>query len=188
MISIIGGVLKKKKIEVPSKNVRPTSALKREAIFSIIESLALQNSYEIYNNKSVIDLFAGSGSLGLESISRGAAFAYFYEINTKTYDTLLKNCNLICQNNQFEAKKINSIDVKKFTTKFSVSIIFLDPPYDFDSYERILINILNSKIMKKETIIILETHKDKVVKVPTKLKIFKEKTYGNTKILFINNL
>ena len=53
MISIIGGVLKKKKIEVPSKNVRPTSALKREAIFSIIESLALQNSYEIYNNKSV---------------------------------------------------------------------------------------------------------------------------------------
>ena len=58
-------------------NVRPTSVLKRKSIFSIIESYALKNSFELYNNHAVLDIFAGSGSIGLESLSRGMKKAYF---------------------------------------------------------------------------------------------------------------
>ena len=81
MINIIGGKYKRAKLEVPIQNVRPTSAIKREAIFSILESYASKNSYDLYANKCFIDLFAGSGSLGLEAISRGSAFGYFFEID-----------------------------------------------------------------------------------------------------------
>ena len=79
MPSIIGGKFKRSKIEVPHKLVRPTSALKREAIFSILESYALQNSIDIYENKSIIDVYAGSGLIGLEAISRGMKKSYFIE-------------------------------------------------------------------------------------------------------------
>ena len=77
MPSIIGGKYKRSKMEVPSKLVRPTSAIKREAIFSILESYALKNSIDIYKNKSIIDVFAGSGLVGLEAISRGIKKSYF---------------------------------------------------------------------------------------------------------------
>ena len=92
MPSIIGGKYKRTKIEIPNKLVRPTSALKREAIFSILESYSLQNSFDIYKNKSIIDVFAGSGLIGLEAISRGAKYCYFYEISKEVIPTLKNNC------------------------------------------------------------------------------------------------
>ena len=81
MISIIGGKYKGSKLQVPSKDVRPTSAIKRSSIFSVLESYALKNAYNLYENQCFIDIFAGSGSLGLEAISRGARFSYFFENN-----------------------------------------------------------------------------------------------------------
>ena len=65
MINIIGGNKKKALINVPTNNVRPTSSKKREAIFSIIESYGKKINYDFYNRASIIDLFAGSGALGL---------------------------------------------------------------------------------------------------------------------------
>ena len=79
MLKIIGGNKKRKIIEIPKNKVRPTSSKKRESIFSILESNALKNNIQLYDNKIILDLYAGSGSLGLEAISRGAKFCYFYE-------------------------------------------------------------------------------------------------------------
>ena len=90
MPNIIGGKYKRTKVEVPSKLVRPTSAIKREAIFSILESYAIQNSIEVYKNKSIIDVFAGSGLIGLEAISRGMQTSYFIE-NNESVLKILKN-------------------------------------------------------------------------------------------------
>ena len=67
MIKIIGGKFKKTNLEVPEDYVRPTSALKREAIFSILESYAHKNSINLYKNIAILDLYAGSGSVGLEA-------------------------------------------------------------------------------------------------------------------------
>ena len=74
MINIVGGKYKKTKLNVPLDIVRPTSVQKREAIFSIIESYGLKMNFDIYKQKNILDLFAGSGSLGLEAISRGISF------------------------------------------------------------------------------------------------------------------
>ena len=81
MINIIGGIKKRAKILVSPNNVRPTSIQKRKSIFSIIESYGIKNNHSIYKQANILDLFAGSGSLGLEAISRGAVFGYFYDNN-----------------------------------------------------------------------------------------------------------
>ena len=71
MIRITGGKFKQKKLASINDFVRPTSSLKREAFFSIIESYAIKNSIELYKNQIFLDLFAGIGTMGLEAISRG---------------------------------------------------------------------------------------------------------------------
>ena len=102
MLNIISGSKKRVKLDVPTVNVRPTSSKKREAIFSIIESKILKNKNDIYSNKYFLDLFAGSGSLGLEAISRGAKYCYFYEKVKEVLQTLKSNCIKICEFNNYE--------------------------------------------------------------------------------------
>ena len=186
MPSIIGGKYKRTKIEVPSKLVRPTSAIKREAIFSILESYAMQNSIDIYKNKSIIDIFAGSGLIGLEAISRGMKKSYFIESNESVFNILKNNCNKICKNNEYE------IIFKKATVglnrvfEIKPSVIFIDPPYRKENIDVILLKILKNNIKSKDTIIIIEAeHKEQLI-IPRGFAVFKEKIYGKTKLLFLN--
>ena len=186
MPNIIGGKYKKTTLDVPSKLVRPTSAFKREAIFSILESYAIKHSIEIYKKKSIIDIFAGSGLVGLEAISRGMDMAYFIENNDNVIKILEKNCQKICKKNEFEiitGNAINSLD-EEFIIK--PSIIFIDPPYKKENINLLLLKILKNKIKSKYTFIIIETAKEEKITIPKSLTLFKEKIYGKTKILFLN--
>ena len=186
MPNIIGGKFKKTKLDVPNKLVRPTSAFKREAIFSILESYAIKHSIEIYKNKSIIDIFAGSGSVGLEAISRGIEKSYFIENNDDVIKILEKNCQKICKKNEFEIKTVKAID--SLDEKFIIepSIIFIDPPYKKENISLILLKLLKKKIKSKKTFIIIETSKEEKIVIPEGLTFFKEKIYGRTKILFLN--
>ena len=188
MISIIGGKFKKQKIDVPLKNVRPTTSLKREAIFSILESYSYQNNFELYKNKCFIDLFAGSGSLGLEAISRGATLSYFYEINKDVYKVLKNNCYKFCKKNEFEISLQDSIVFKKKNFGFPISTVFIDPPYNLNPFDKILNNILKNDILNNNSIIVTETNNKNILKFSNKLKIIKEKIYGKTKIIFLKKL
>ena len=186
MIKIIGGKFKKTNLEVPEDYVRPTSALKREAIFSILESYAHKNSINLYKNMAILDLFAGSGSVGLEAISRGISKGIFVEIKKEVIDILKKNCLKICKDNQFEIinQDVENIFKKKFN--FPISIIFIDPPYKKVDVDNILNKLISSKIKNKNTFIVIETDKKNVLKINENLKIIQEKSYGKTKILFLN--
>ncbi len=186
MPNIIGGKYKKTKLEVPGKLVRPTSAYKREAIFSILESYAIKKSIDIYKNKSIIDIFAGSGLIGLEAISRGMEKSYFIENNDSVIKVLENNCKKICKYNEFEIiyeRAIDSLD-KKF--QIEPSIIFIDPPYKKENVTLLLLKILKNKIKSKNTFVILETSKDEKLIIPDGLIFLKEKIYGKTKIIFLN--
>jgi 16S rRNA (guanine966-N2)-methyltransferase len=186
MPNIIGGKYKKTILDVPNKLVRPTSAFKREAIFSILESYAIKHSIEIYKKKSIIDIFAGSGLVGLEAISRGMDKAYFIENNDNVIKILKKNCQKICKKNEFDiitTNAINSLD-EEFIIK--PSIIFIDPPYKKENINLLLLKILKNKIKSKYTFIIIETSKEEDITIPEKLTLFREKVYGKTKILFLN--
>ena len=186
MPNIIGGKYKKTILEIPSKLVRPTSAFKREAIFSILESYSIKRSIEIYKNKSIIDIFAGSGLIGLEAISRGMEKSYFIENDYSVIKILEKNCKKICKNNEFEIifkRAIDGLD-KKFYIE--PSIIFIDPPYKKENINLLLLKILKNKIKSKNTFIILEISREEKLIIPNGFTFLKERIYGKTKILFLN--
>ena len=165
MLKIIGGSKKRTKLDVPTINVRPTSSIKREAIFSIIESRIHKNKNEIYSNGYFLDLFAGSGSLGLEAISRGAKFCYFYEIVEETVETLKNNCFKICESNNFNIVKQDV--TKSFFKEINnpLSVIFIDPPYSLTSFKNILNNLLKANLILKDSVIIIESWENKNVSI-----------------------
>ena len=186
MPNIIAGKYKRTKIEVPSKLVRPTSALKREAIFSILESYFMQNSIDIYKDKSIIDIFAGSGLIGLEAVSRGMKKCYFIENDESVFKALKRNCDKICKPNEYEIifeKAIIGIE-KKF--EIEPSIIFIDPPYKEIKINMLIEKIIYRKLLKKDGILIIHRHKKDKVLITEKINILDTRTYGVSKVYFAN--
>ena len=163
--------------------MRPTSVLKREAIFSNLESLALKNSYDVYKNKCFIDFFAGSGAFGLEAISRGASFSYFYDNNTS--QILKINCELICKSNQYKIINDDLMNFQKIQVQHPISAIFIDPPYNLNPFDIILSKIIQNKILNQDSIMIIETHKNTSVNIPNELYLINKKIFGISKLLFI---
>ena len=188
MISIIGGKFKRKKIEVPNSTVRPTSAKKREAIFSILESYASKNYFDLYSGKSFIDLFAGSGALGLEAMSRGGSFVYFYELDGSVIKVLKKNCDSVINHDKFKVYQQDCKLISNFDFDFIPAVIFIDPPYKYLFYDAVLDIILKSNILDDKTIIVIETDKKDTLKISINFKIIKEKIYGKTKLFFLKIL
>jgi len=188
MINIISGTKKRTKLEVPQDGVRPTSALKREAIFSILESNAQKNSYEMYSKKCFIDIFAGSGSLGLEAISRGAEYCYFYEIDNSVIKTLENNCLKICTKKNFKIIQQNVINFIFNKVDYPVSAIFIDPPYSTNPFHGLLEKLIKSNLITKNTIIVIETKIKTSINVPRFFKIINSKIYGKTKISFFSSI
>ena len=185
MINIIGGNNKGSKLIVPENDVRPTSSIKREAIFSILESHALKNEFDLYKNKCVVDLFAGSGSLGLEAISRGASFGYFFELNYEVNKSLEINCKKICKLNQYDILQLDINTVIDINIAYPLSIIFIDPPYKLNPFQNLLNLFLKINILNNETIIVIESDKKTSIQSIEDLKTIKEKIYGKTKITFL---
>ena len=185
MLNIISGSKKRAKLDVPTVNVRPTSSKKREAIFSIIESKILKNKNDIFSNGYFLDLFAGSGSLGLEAISRGARYCYFYEVAKEVIETLKSNCNKICEFNNY--KIIKKDITKSFFEEIDnpLSVIFIDPPYTLAPFENILYNLLKANLILNDTVIIIESEKKTKINFPYSMKTIDERYYGKTKITFL---
>ena len=185
MISIIGGLKKRARISVPEKGVRPTSSKKRESIFSILESFAKKKNFNIYDKSNILDLFAGSGSLGLEAISRGAAYGYFYENNIDVINNLKKNCLKICKNEKFKIVTTDILENNFQNIDKRISIVFIDPPYKINPFEKILNNLINSKILINNAIIVIETSIKNPIQISSKFLIYNERLYGKTKIYFL---
>ena len=182
---IISGNLKGRKIAQPnSKNTRPLKDLTKESIFNIMEhSNLLKFSFE---KSTILDLFSGVGSFGLECISRGAKNVIFFENYPKTVKILKKNINdLNCEKKSqiiaediFKIKSLNSLHKKKF------EVIFLDPPYKEKKINNLLKDIIYLKLLKKNGVMIMHRHKKDGELYPKEFKILKTKTYGISKIIF----
>ena len=127
---IISGIKKGKKILLPDKTItRPLKDNVKENIFNILlHSRKFQVKFE---NSKVIDFFSGSGSFGLECISRGSDKVKFIENNPKIQNTLYRNLSNNFDKKKFEINKNDffKIDKASLMENFSPNLIFLDPPY-----------------------------------------------------------
>ena len=181
---IISGLFKGKKLNNPKDlNTRPLKDLTKESIFNIINH---SNKFSIELEKSyVLDLFSGTGSFGLECLSRKAKHVCFVE-NYKGILPILKNnlSNLKTVKNYSIIEKNILIDIDFFEKKEKFDIIFLDPPYKEKEIHTILNNVYKFKTLKPDGIIIIHRHKKERDNFPDKFKIIEEKKYGISKIIF----
>ena len=181
---IISGKFKGKKILEPNDlNTRPLKDLTKESIFNIIKH---SNKFTInFENSEVLDLFSGTGSFGIECISRGAKFVTFVENYKSILPILKKNlANLNSASNYLIIEKdiFSNLNFKEFNKQFD--IIFLDPPYKEKELNYVLSSLIAEKILKKDGIIILHRHKKQIDILPFQIKVLEEKKYGISKILF----
>ena len=183
---IISGKFKGKKILEPNDlNTRPLKDLTKESIFNIIKH---SNKFTInFENSEILDLFSGTGSFGIECISRGAKFVTFVENYNGILPILKKNlANLKLASNYLVIEKnvFNYLNLNEFKKQFD--IIFLDPPYKEKELNELFLLFINEKILKQDGIIIIHRHKKQIDSLPNQINILEEKKYGISKILFCN--
>lgn len=147
---IIGGIHKGKKILLPKgSKTRPTTDFAKEALFNFI-----QNSIDIEGIRA-IDLFAGTGAIGFELISRGAGFVYWVEIDGRSCIEIGKlSKELKCSN-----AKLIKADAHRIIDIWAaepLDLVFLDAPFTFRSYLACAKKIANSKMCHPDTLIIIE--------------------------------
>ncbi|OYD14811.1 16S rRNA (guanine(966)-N(2))-methyltransferase RsmD [candidate division WOR-3 bacterium JGI_Cruoil_03_44_89] len=161
---IIGGSHKGYEIKMP-RQIRPTSGLVRESIFNVIGDVIL--------GARVLDLFCGSGALGLEALSRGARSVTFVEKDRRVTRVLIENIkNLGCS----DFNVINT-DAMRLSVANTYDIIFADPPYDRGYTERII-----KKFEKFVNILVIEHS------VREELDVGETRRYGDTLVTYIWNL
>tara|TARA_B100000963_G_scaffold348402_1_gene355937 strand:- start:3293 stop:3853 length:561 start_codon:yes stop_codon:yes gene_type:complete len=184
---IISGTLKGKNILRPKdKKTRPLRDLVKESIFNLLKH-SNKTKFEIHNS-DILDLFSGSGSFGLECISRGAHNVFFVENYPLILEILRKNISLLNVNkfsNVFEKNCFELFKIEKIiNTKFD--LIFIDPPYKENKINFIVEKIKETKILKENGIIILHRHKKDSCELNKNLNILDERTYGISKITIAN--
>ena len=170
---VITGTARGRKLVTPEGlEVRPTSDMAKEAIFSSIQ-------YEV-ENCEMLDLFAGSGQMGVEALSRGARSVTFIDSDPKSIaavKTNLKNCGFM------EKSKVALMDslsyIKNTTAAFDIA--FLDPPYGKEIIDAVLPFVAEK--MKPYGVIICETErKEELPKEAGDFEIRKEYRYGKAKV------
>jgi 16S rRNA (guanine(966)-N(2))-methyltransferase RsmD len=174
---IIGGKLKGKRLaNCKTDSIRPAMALVRKSIFD-----TLQNFVE---NANVLDLCAGSGVLGIESLSRNAKKLTLIDSDRESIRLIRKNLELCNVNAKIIhgslPKALNKLKDEKF------NLIFLDPPYGKSPFiEETLEKLSINEMLDKDGLILIESELKSNYKVPERLVIYKEKKFGNTKITFL---
>lgn len=170
---VISGEKKGRKLFSPSEDTRPTEDRVKEALFNILT--------DIDKESSVLDLFAGSGGVGIEFLSRGAAAAVFSDFKRENIQIIKKNLEHVGYEDR---GYLYSGDFKRNLYQISQSVvssfdyIFIDPPFDkINYYESALEQIDNLSLLKKDGIIILESREELNLD-SEEFECIKEKKYG----------
>ncbi len=178
-MKVISGKYKGRTISsINTPSTRPMMGIAREGIF---------NSLQLFiENSDVLDLFAGSGSMGIESLSRGAKFVTFIDNSLDCIKQI--NENLKDYENDYS---VINIDVSNYINEISnkYDIIFYDPPFEYSS-ENVNLDITKlSTNLNEGGFIVIHRHSNSSSTVlPKDVELYKEKNYGQSKILLFKKL
>ena len=155
MAEVISGRFKKTRIYVPKGiRIRPTASVIRRAIFDYLG--------EWVKDKTVLDLYAGTGALGVEALSRGAKSAVFIESDPRCVNSLRRTLNHL-SGVDVEIIPLDVFQALSFLRDRKFDIIFLDPPYARKLVKSTLMEIEECGIVKNNSIIIAEHHKKEII-------------------------
>ncbi|MFN8052942.1 MAG: 16S rRNA (guanine(966)-N(2))-methyltransferase RsmD [Acidimicrobiales bacterium] len=161
---VVAGTARGRRIDAPpGTGTRPTSDRVRESIFNSLGSLGL------LDGATVVDLFAGSGAMGIEALSRGAASAVFVESDRRAAQTItanLERCGLT------DRGRVVPSTVERYLDRGApVDLALVDPPYAFDGWADLL-GVLEARHVVVES--------DRVVPIPDRFHVVRERAYGST--------
>ena len=171
---VITGEARGRRLREPSgMDIRPTTDKVKEAMFNIIQ-------FDI-EGRNVLDLFGGSGQLGIEALSRGAESAVFVDNAQASLKLIAENLKTVGFENRARVIKGDSISFLASAEKFG--LILLDPPYDSDLLDRALQNIIKFDKLKENGIMVCESKAEKQLSVTEPYYLSREYRYGKIKII-----
>jgi 16S rRNA (guanine966-N2)-methyltransferase len=176
VIRIIAGEYRGRKLKVPQGiNIRPSSDQLREGLFNMLSVLI------DFESMIFLDLYAGSGALGLEALSRGAKKVVFIEASRKNMSVLKKNIQSISPEQKcFELAQDSSAHwLSGFADPGHPCIVFLDPPFSGNDYELILNKLTILPSIRAGSLIVVESNQAREILFPEALLLLKHSRYGS---------
>ncbi|MFN4227613.1 MAG: 16S rRNA (guanine(966)-N(2))-methyltransferase RsmD [Candidatus Ratteibacteria bacterium] len=180
---VISGIYKGRKLKfIKNKDIRPTKDVVREAIFDTLREWIV--------DKKVVEIFAGSGILGIEAISHGAEKVIFIEKDKKGVEVIKENiknlgienkCEILKGDCEFEIEKLANI---------KYNLVIGDPPYEFSisKLQRIIEKIRKLNVLKKDGIMVIEHNYKKEVPLIEGYEIIKKRKYGKTCLTYLRRI
>ena len=179
---IISGEFKGRFINVPKSNlIRPTTDRVRETLFNLL------NNMIDFSGIKVLDLYAGSGSLGLECLSRGAKEIYFVEKNFVIYKNLFENIKSLDVETQCKIFKMPSVKFSQGLQENKYDLILADPPFFKDDIYSVVGNVKSNKFLKPKSFMIIERSKQTKEKDVINFNVEPFKIIGDTCLYKIEN-
>lgn len=166
---------------LPGMETRPTQDRTKETLFNVLNPYIADSNF--------LDLFSGSGAIGIEALSRGCKMAVFVEKNPNAVNcirTNLKNTKLEADAKVYTMEAISCI--KKLENEHQVfDVIFMDPPYNHEFEKEILLVLNESKIIHEDTIVVVEASNETTFDYleHTKFSIYRTKQYKTNKHVFL---
>lgn len=177
---IIAGICRGRILKtVKGQKTRPTADRVKEAIFNVLAHRVEGTNF--------LDLFGGTGNIGLEALSRGARTATFVEKCSGALKVLranVKECGFVDAVYIFAIDALKALEIFK-EKKIRFNIIFLDPPYGFEFLEEIIAKAVANELLVEQGIVIVETNKN--ISLPSSFQSLvkvRENVYGDTKITY----
>lgn len=177
-VRVVAGTLRGRNIVAPSGTAtRPTTDRTREAMFNALASL------DVLEDASVADLFAGSGALGIEALSRGAAKCVFVENDTGALASIRQNLRSLDLESRARviAGRVESV----VSSLSDVDVVLMDPPYGFERWRELLDGLRS--VVSEDAVIVVESGSP--IDADTSLwEVVRSKRYGRTWVTFLRQL
>ena len=177
---IVGGQFRGRTLATPADDrTRPTSDRVRESVFNIlahgIDGLSL-------DGVRVLDLFAGTGALGLEALSRGAAYCLFVEEDADARALIRRNVEAFGLTGITKIYRRDATDLGTASNRGTFGLVFLDPPYGKGLAERAL--AAAGAWLAPDAIAVVEERKGATIALPSGFTLLDQRTWGDTTVLF----
>lgn len=180
---VVAGRFRGRALQAPDDmNIRPTSDRVRESIFNILLHGIADFSLA---GARVIDLFAGTGALGIEAVSRGAKYCLFVEEAPEARALIRKNVETLGLTGETRIFRRDATDLGPAGNMDPYSLAFLDPPYGKGLGEKALAILAEGKWLTPSAVCVLEERAGVGVEIPPAFTVLDARTYGDTEIRFL---
>ena len=181
---VVGGRLKGRNLASPSsREIRPTADRLRESLFNI-----LIHAYDDpIRDARVLDLFAGTGALGIEAISRGAAFALFVDNGTEARALLRNNVEALGLGGMTKVFRRDATNLGTAHPVEPFSLVLLDPPYHMKLAEKALASLRDGGWLKPNALLVVEEAKAAEFVAPAGFEELERRVYDDTEFVFLRS-